>query len=214
MKMINQIIEAMNFLGGHCYYKDLYDKIIELHPNCCENYSNISNWKASIRATIERNSSDSTVYNSRNPDYFYSIDGIGKGHWGLRKPQITKSTVDITTDDEGFIEGKEILQKHILKERNHALKTEAIKRFKSNNNNQVYCEICGFSFSEKYGDIGKDFIEIHHTKPISEMKENERTKIEDISLLCSNCHSMIHRKRPWLKKEELKKLLNKNSIKH
>lgn len=56
-------------------------------------------------------------------------------------------------------------------------------------------------------DIGKDFIEAHHSKPISEMKENEKTKIEDIVLLCSNCHSMIHRKRPWLSKNNIRRLL-------
>lgn len=205
-KMINQIVEAMNLLGGHCYYKDLYSKIIELYPDCHDNYSNISNWQASIRATIERLSNDSKVFQGKE-DLFYSIEGLGKGHWGLRDPKLSENTVDVTTDDEGFIEGKEILRKHILKERNHALKTEAIKRFKQTHNNQVYCEICGFNFLEKYGEIGKDFIEAHHTKPISEMKENERTKIEDITLLCSNCHSMIHRRRPWLKKEDISNLI-------
>ena len=205
-KMTNQIIEAMNLLGGHCYYKDLYSKIIELYPNCHNNYSNISNWKASIRATIERLSSDSKVFQGKE-DLFYSIDGLGAGHWGLREPVLSENTVDFTTDDEGFIEGKEILRKHIIRERNHALKTETIKNFKCKHNNKLYCEICGFNFLEKYGEIGKDFIEVHHTKPISEMKENERTKIKDIVLLCSNCHSMIHRKRPWLKKDDISKLI-------
>lgn len=206
IKMRDQIIEVMNLLGGHCYYKDLYSKIIELYPNCYDNYSNISNWQSSIRATIERLSSDSKVFQEKE-DLFYSIDGIGKGHWGLRNPVLSENTVDLTADDEGFIEGKEILRKHIIRERNHALKIKAIKNFKCNHNNKLLCEICSFDFLEKYGEIGKDFIEAHHTKPISEMKENERTKIEDIVLLCSNCHSMIHRKRPWLKKEDISKLI-------
>lgn len=44
-------------------------------------------------------------------------------------------------------------------------------------------------------------------KPISEMAENEETKVEDIVLVCSNCHRMLHRKRPWLTINELKELL-------
>ena len=39
------------------------------------------------------------------------------------------------------------------------------------------------------------------------MKPNEKTKIEDIVMLCSNCHSMVHRRKPWATKEDLKKLL-------
>lgn len=206
-KMLDQIIRAMNLLGGHSFYKDLYLKILDLYPDCTQNYSNIKNWQASIRATIERFSSDSKVYQHKNPDIFYSFDGIGRGHWGLRNPNITEDTMDISSDDEGFIEGKTILRKHLSKERNHSLKIAAIKQFKKLNNNELYCEICGFNFEQKYGEIGKDFIEIHHTKPVSEMKDNEKTKMEDVVLICSNCHSMIHRKRPWLTKSQISKLI-------
>ncbi|WP_242977147.1 HNH endonuclease [Clostridium botulinum] len=58
--------------------------------------------------------------------------------------------------------------------------------------------------------MGEDFIEGHHIKPVSELKEGEKTKVEDIVLLCSNCHKMIHRKRPWLSREKLKTLIVKN----
>lgn len=39
------------------------------------------------------------------------------------------------------------------------------------------------------------------------MAEGEETKIEDIAIVCSNCHRMLHRKRPWLSINELKQLL-------
>ncbi len=41
------------------------------------------NTKAGIRKTIEVNSSDSEAYNQKS-DIFYSVEGIGKGVWGLR----------------------------------------------------------------------------------------------------------------------------------
>lgn len=205
--MLEQIINAMNALGGHCYYKDLYQQILTMYPYSSNSYASRDGWQCAVRTQIMRNSSDSQAYKDGKADIFYLVDFKGNGHWGLRNPIITEDSVDITNDDEGFVEGKEILKKHVLRERNHSLKVSAVKQFKNMHKGRVYCEICGFDFSEKYGDLGRDFIEIHHTKPVSEMKNGERTRIEDTVLLCSNCHSMIHRKRPWLSKERIKELI-------
>jgi len=60
--------------------------------------------------------------------------------------------------------------------------------------------VCGFDFSSTYGEYGKDYIEIHHTEPIhlSDMRGMKTTvskALNKLVLLCSNCHSMIHRKK-------------------
>ncbi|TFH47552.1 MAG: hypothetical protein E4H01_08075 [Lysobacterales bacterium] len=60
------------------------------------------------------------------------------------------------------------------------------------------CEAWGFDFRERYGDLGQEFAECHHEKPLSELKPGERTKIRDLRIVCANCHRMIHRPRPWL----------------
>lgn len=81
-------------------------------------------------------------------------------------------------------------------------------------NGKIYCEVCGFDYESVYGEIGRDYVEGHHIKPVSELEENEVTKVEDIVLVCANCHRMLHRKRPWLSKEKLKLLIeSKISIK-
>jgi putative restriction endonuclease len=59
-------------------------------------------------------------------------------------------------------------------------------------------------------DIGIDFIEGHHIIPVSEMAPDHKTKPEEIALLCSNCHKMIHKRRPWLGMDQLKDLVKKN----
>ncbi|MFN3092826.1 hypothetical protein [Bacillus pumilus] len=41
------------------------------------------------------------------------------------------------------------------------------------------------------------------------MGEGHSTKVEDIAIVCSNCHRMLHRKRPWLNKDQLKLLIEK-----
>ena len=54
------------------------------------------------------------------------------------------------------------------------------------------CQICEMNFEKTYGEIGKDFIEVHHLHPVSQ-GERQVNPIEDLIPLCSNCHSMIHR---------------------
>ncbi len=58
------------------------------------------------------------------------------------------------------------------------------------------CKACGFNFFHAYGEHGKDYIEVHHLVPIS--KYIEPTAIDpakDLTVLCSNCHRMVHRKK-------------------
>lgn len=72
------------------------------------------------------------------------------------------------------------------------------------------CHACGFNFLERYGQLGKDYIEVHHTTPVSEMGDNYKIDIDrDLVPVCSNCHSMIHRRNPPLSIEELKDIILK-----
>lgn len=124
-----------------------------------------------------------------------------------KKLKTKKKSINILNfNEEEFPEGKETFKLHKKRERNSKLIRRAKSRFLEKEG-ELYCEICSFNFRKKYGKIGKKFIEAHHTKPVSELTEGETTKISDIIMVCSNCHRMIHRKRPWLKKKDLRKLL-------
>ena len=68
---------------------------------------------------------------------------------------------------------------------------------------------CGLNFEDRYGRIGAGFIEVHHLQPVSELKEGEKTRIKDLALVCSNCHKMLHRRRPWLGLDDLIKIIKK-----
>lgn len=108
---------------------------------------------------------------------------------------------------EVFVEGRKKQRLHYLRERNSALVSFVKEQFKVKHG-KLFCQICNFDFEQKYGTHGKDFIEAHHLLPVSELDEKgEETKPENIILVCSNCHRMIHRTRPWLKFEEMKKIL-------
>lgn len=192
------IRHALRALGGHAYLKDIYQMINDLGERECR--------EPSVRRTLEQYSSDSEAYVKTNPDYFYSVDGIGSGHWGLRDFIYSKNSIDLTQNDADFSEGKPKLVQHIVRERNQVLVNRA-KYFFKQKHGRFFCEICGFDFEKMYGNLGKDFIEAHHVRPVSELKDGDTTKIEDIVMLCSNCHSMVHKKKPWLKKEDFASII-------
>jgi 5-methylcytosine-specific restriction protein A len=64
--------------------------------------------------------------------------------------------------------------------------------------------ICGFSFEQHFGDIGKGFIHVHHLRPLGNIGENyEVDPVTDLIPVCPNCHAMIHRKNPPYSPQEL-----------
>ncbi|MGG0788271.1 HNH endonuclease [Peribacillus simplex] len=204
---IQEVIEALEELGGQATLVDIYDKVEDRDKIDLRGYID---WKAQLRKQIYLKSSDADIFKGtlgEDTDIFYSIEGKGKGVWGLRNFVPNGNNVDLTEDDLGFVEGKKKLRQHLYRERNPKVIRLAKEKFKQENGGRIFCEICGFDFYEKYGEIGEDFIEGHHTIPVSELEEGQTTKIEDIAIVCSNCHRMLHRKRPWLSKERLKTLL-------
>lgn len=71
------------------------------------------------------------------------------------------------------------------------------------------CAACNNNFFEIYGPIGEEYIEVHHIIKISDMGAGYIVDpINDLVPLCSNCHSMIHRRDPPLSVEYLKELLS------
>lgn len=107
---------------------------------------------------------------------------------------------DIPTDNKGLedtdtspeVEGhlKEKLHAKIERQRSGTL----IKKAKSFHGTK--CKGCGFTFSSVYGASGKDFIEAHHLIPLAKLAMDGPVSIDpknDFTVLCSNCHRMIHK---------------------
>lgn len=109
---------------------------------------------------------------------------------------------DEDEEDEEAQEGRLLTRVHKSRERNSALVKKKKKQV-LDKTGKLECIICGFDFVKIYGDLGKGFAECHHTKPLSELVPGEKTKLSDLSILCANCHRMIHRTKPWLLPHEL-----------
>jgi 5-methylcytosine-specific restriction protein A len=67
------------------------------------------------------------------------------------------------------------------------------------------CAACGFDFAAVYGTWGKNFIHVHHIKPIGKIgKQYEIDPKKDLIPVCPNCHAMIHRTEPALTVAQLR----------
>jgi 5-methylcytosine-specific restriction protein A len=76
------------------------------------------------------------------------------------------------------------------------------------------CKACSINFQDKYGVLGKEFIEAHHLRPIAQLT-GDRVQLDartDFTVLCSNCHSMIHRLDDPSNLELLKSIIQKTLI--
>jgi hypothetical protein len=103
-------------------------------------------------------------------------------------------------------EGVLQLKSHYRHERSRRLITLKKEQYKRKNGS-LRCEICGLSFVEIYPEsLGEDFIEVHHKTPLSQIESVVRTTLDDLLLVCANCHRMIHRTKDCEKNLEL--LLN------
>jgi len=105
-------------------------------------------------------------------------------------------------DDEVGLEAENLkkLRKHKRIERTRRLSLR-VKRLQGHT-----CKACGFNFVEAYGELGMGFIEAHHLTPLSEL-HGDVARLDprkDFTVLCSNCHRMIHRSEFVNKVEEFR----------
>jgi 5-methylcytosine-specific restriction protein A len=105
-------------------------------------------------------------------------------------------------------EGGVVIRLHKRYERDRRLIAEKKKAAKAAR--PLACEACGFDFAASYGELGADFIEVHHKHPVHLMKAKSKTHLNDLALLCANCHRMAHRKRIPLTVDELKAAISQS----
>lgn len=83
-KWIGEIIPALRRLGGQGTLEEIY-KMVKARSSIDLNL--YTDWKAQIRKNIYLHSSDTDIFNhdpGSEYDIFYTIEGRGKGKWGLR----------------------------------------------------------------------------------------------------------------------------------
>lgn len=137
--------------------------------------------------------------------------------------RITRGKYNNFSELEGYSEEyKNTYKAHIQIERDNKL-IRKIKKDFLQKYGHFFCEICKLKYSDTYGEIGEDYIEIHHLIPLSQLKK-EIDEGKDLStikkyqrylLVCSNCHSMLHRFKYWKDDNNIKhiiSLINNNEL--
>jgi predicted HNH restriction endonuclease len=86
-------------------------------------------------------------------------------------------------DAEVYAEGRVSYALHRKLERNPKI-AKKVKNNRLREKGDLCCDVCGFSFHERYGAIGIGFIEAHHTVPVSSLKSPRATKLPTWRLVC------------------------------
>ena len=172
---IEDVIKGLDDLNGSASLSDIYKKLREIrqlpHPK---------SFDAIIRREIESHSSDSEAY-TRKGDYFYSVEGLGGGVWGLRN-YLKNTPIAIDADIPlGFDEPARIHQEtyRILRDTNLARKLKLLHQNK--------CQLCGTQIELQNG---KYYSEAHHITPLGNPHDGPDIA-KNIIVLCPNHHVML-----------------------
>jgi len=117
---------------------------------------------------------------------------------------IVEATIPVVDDPESE-EGGLLMRQYAKRERDPKLREAKIKQVRQSGRG-LGCEVCGFDFEATYGDRGSGYVECHHIVPLH-VTGRRTVRLVDLVLICANCHRMIHRRRPWLRPEELRSLV-------
>ncbi len=80
--------------------------------------------------------------------------------------------------------------------RERALRTAKLSEAKAKDpHGRLRCEVprCHFDFEATYGSAGAGFAHVHHLRPLAEAIGPTRTRLQDLAVVCANCHAIIHR---------------------
>ena len=201
---LDHVVQALIALGGQGHSKEIGENVLRIAPE-----PHPEKIGRSVRPYLHQNCAQSRSYRKGAPHLFESVYGIDEEAGVWRLANIDTDSLNGKFDlfieageDLEDEEGKAILRVHLLRERSKSL----VNAFKSSL--QSYeCSACTFNFEHKYGELGKEFIEAHHTIPVGSMLSGHKTKLKDFCPLCSNCHRMVHRN-GLISVEELRDQIN------
>ncbi len=165
---------ALTNLGGIASLSDIYDEVKKVREGPYP-----ESFKATIRGTIENNSSDSAKF--KGNDLFFSVKGLGSGVWGLRSyVKNTPKASDIDEDSGGESPSRVTQETYrILRD------TQLARQIKLLHKNK--CQLCGEIISLGNGEY---YSEAHHIKPLGR-PHNGPDVAGNILVLCPNHHAML-----------------------
>jgi len=91
-----------------------------------------------------------------------------------------------TRSYEGIIEGIARESVVLSRSRSAVLRREALRL------SAGICEGCGIDFSKLLNGRGMRVLQVHHKKQLALRDTPEATILQDLAVVCANCHAIIH----------------------
>ncbi|MDB2482292.1 HNH endonuclease [Gammaproteobacteria bacterium] len=159
--------------------------------------------KKVVLSVLNDNCSDSELWKGKQ-DLFQRVEVDEEKFWRRRRlKEYENNSLNFNIHRSNNLEGSMKRYFHKIRERNKYIVQDKIKSV-INELGRLDCEVCNFNFEDFYGKNGHLFIECHHKIPLSTLKPSTVTRLEDLAIVCSNCHRMLHRK-PYPSVKKLKK---------
>jgi len=106
------------------------------------------------------------------------------------------SSLGAAPDDMERTEGA--LQRRLVahRSRERALRDAKLAQARrESSDDRLRCQVpgCGFDFAQIYGSAGEGYAQVHHLRPLADAIGPTTTRLEDLVVVCANCHAIIHR---------------------
>lgn len=101
---------------------------------------------------------------------------------------------DALPDELAALEGQTRKVMVLHRQRERRLRQAKIQHAMGSGAGRLRCEVpgCRFDFFETYGDLGREFAFVHHLTGLAARGKPSQTRLEDLAIVCGNCHAMIH----------------------
>jgi predicted HNH restriction endonuclease len=139
-----------------------------------------------------------TIYDISDSDAHRLLKAAGVPQKLLSRLQTTTRT----SEEETFVEGEK--RTAARAERNARLRVAAKKKW------GVKCYCCGFDFEQFYGSIAKNAGVVHHLELFTANNKKRKTTVEDVRVVCANCHYVLYLTKPPMDVDDLKKVITKS----
>tara|TARA_R110001583_G_scaffold77035_1_gene210142 strand:- start:1873 stop:2526 length:654 start_codon:yes stop_codon:yes gene_type:complete len=171
---------ALENLGGVAALKDIYAEVKRIREDSGDSITH--SLEANVRKELEYNSSDSSNWRGpRKRDLFFSVNGIGKGVWGLRAVVSESAIASDIAEPEVLEPSKreEIIVTRIIRDTAMTRKIKAVHKSK--------CQICGETIPMS---DGRGYVEAHHIRPLGRPHDGPDIP-SNIIIVCPNHHAML-----------------------
>ncbi len=126
----------------------------------------------------------------------FSIDGGSLGQFVRHKTKQANSKGANVNDSEfEALEGDIDIVPTRVARRVRRLREAKIAEALKAGGGRLRCEVprCGFDFEERYGELGRGYIHVHHREQLRGVVGRRVRNVGDLAIVCANCHAMIHR---------------------